>query len=155
MHLHIHMNIYTYIDTYIQMYKSMYAHRTHDDDRHAMISHIYIYIYIYIYIIYIHTYIHTYIKIYISTYECIYIHIHTRMAHDDHRHPHNPRHRYSTCVRAHARASLPCRRPLPTRRAQQAPALSPRARDSSPTATLSDRVPASTRRSLQYRGILD
>jgi hypothetical protein len=37
---------------------------------------------------------------------------------------------------------LPCRRPLPTRRAQEAPALYPRARESSPTATLCDRISA-------------
>jgi hypothetical protein len=40
-------------------------------------------------------------------------------------------------VRAHARVCVPCRRPLATRRAQQARALSPRARNGSPTATLS------------------
>ena len=45
-------------------------------------------------------------------------------------------------MRGHARVCVPCRRPLATRRAQQARALSPRARPRSPTATLSDRIPA-------------
>ena len=72
----------------------------------------------------------------------------TRMAHEDDRHPHTPRHKLDTCtcMRAHANVRLPCRRPLATRRAQQARALSPRARARSPTSTLSDRIPASTRR---------
>jgi hypothetical protein len=52
-------------------------------------------------------------------------------------------------MRAHARVCLPWRRPLATRRAQQAPALSPRARPRSPTSTLSYRISAITRRSLQ------
>jgi hypothetical protein len=39
------------------------------------------------------------IHTYISTYECIYVHIHTRMAHDDNGPPHNPRHMLDTaCV---------------------------------------------------------
>ena len=36
------------------------------------------------------------IHTYISTYECIYIHIHTRMAHDDDGPPHTPRHMLDT-----------------------------------------------------------
>jgi hypothetical protein len=79
------------------------------------------------------------------------------MSHDHDDHPPNPRHMFDAAracegMRVHV---LPCRRPLPTRRAQQARALSPRARYSSPTATLSDRISASTRTSLQYRGHLD
>ena len=47
-------------------------------------------------------------------------------------------------MRAHARVCVPCRRPLATRRAQQARALSPRARARSPTTMLSCRstIPA-------------
>jgi len=53
--------------------------------------------------LYIHTwwlniyiYVSVYIHTYISTYECIYIHIHTRMAQDDDGPPHNPRHMLDT-----------------------------------------------------------
>jgi hypothetical protein len=45
-------------------------------------------------------------------------------------------------MRAHARVCLPCRRPLATRRAQQAPALYPRARARSPKSTLSYQMSA-------------
>jgi len=53
-------------------------------------------IYTYMMIKYIYIYVSVYIHTYISTYECIYIHIHTRMAQDDDGPPHNPRHMLDT-----------------------------------------------------------
>ncbi len=66
----------------------------------------YIYIYLYIHTWWIHIYTHTFILIYVYPYIHMNIHIYTwryihsytciRMTHDDHRHPHNPRHMLDT-----------------------------------------------------------
>ncbi len=90
----------------------------------------------------IHTYTHTRTRTHkhMCMYVCTYIYMYTYTFINTYVQI------FSPCMRAHARVCLPCRRPLATRRAQQARALSPRARSRSPTSTLTDRISASTRR---------
>ena len=69
-----------------------------------IMSHAYAYVYVYIhsYVLYVYSYVcmHTYIYMNIYTYIHKYIQMYKSMyahrTHDDHRHPHNPRHMLDT-----------------------------------------------------------